>query len=70
MTVCDICGKHDVHLVDLLDCYQTHSIKQVCHPCEKSVNEHLNKLRALAQGMTATWLQNFMGNLRERSQPK
>ena len=66
MTTCDICGKTDTRLIDLLDCYQTEDIKQICSECEKALNSHLLKIKTITTNINRTWVQRFMSVLKHK----
>lgn len=67
MKQCDICLKETDNLVDLLDCYKTSQIKQLCTDCEKVVNKHKSELQTVTSRMLTDWLKRFMTNKREQS---
>ena len=61
---CDICGRKGTSLVDLLDCYKTKDIQQLCPDCEKVVNGHASKLTSVVANIKVSWLRRFMENMR------
>lgn len=61
---CDICKKVGTGLVDLRDCYQTNTIKQICPDCERVVNKHLFAVQDMAHKMTTSLLVRFMETLK------
>lgn len=61
---CDICGKNDKPLVDLLEQYQTTDIKQICPECEGIVNNRKGKLLTLFLRIHDDLLKRFMGERR------
>ena len=63
---CDICGSNKESLTDLKPEYHTGTIKQVCSPCLKILNDHLWAVRKLESQVTKSWFQRFMENLREK----
>lgn len=65
---CDICGKNDKPLVDLLEQYQTDDIKQICPECEQIVNQKKRKLLTLVMRICSDLLKRFMGERRAKAQ--
>lgn len=61
---CDICGKNDSPLVDLLDSYKTREIKQICYGCETIVNRQNNKIMTMVLNIKTTLLVRFMSERR------
>lgn len=50
---CDICGKTGTRLNDLLSCYRSPGIVDICDSCESAVNKRLWVLR----GITQRWIE-------------
>ena len=57
---CDICGAKGTSLADLRDGYKTAEIQQVCPDCEKVINGHVWKVRAMLDGTLKTLMRRFM----------
>lgn len=57
---CDICGSSEKTLVDLKDQYKTDHIKQICPDCERIINDHLWKIRAVTTKINQSLLKRFM----------
>ena len=66
MMACDICGSNEKPLVDLRDEYKTESVKQICPGCEKTINEHLWKIRAVTARMSESLLKRFIKAVKAR----
>lgn len=64
MTKCDICHKETRDLADLREGYKTDDVQQICRTCERSVNDHLWKIRAVTDGFLKTAIKRFMENRR------
>lgn len=67
---CDICGKNDAPLVDLLDQYKTSDIKQICPDCEAIVNRKNGRLMILVAGIKSHLLNRFMSELKAKAEGK
>lgn len=63
---CDICGRNDKELTDLLEGYRTENIKQLCPSCEKIINDHLWKIRAVTMNINRSLLKRFMEAIKVR----
>lgn len=63
---CDICSKNEKTLVDLRQEYQTENVKQICPECEKTINDHLWKIRAVTTKMNQSLLKRFMEAMKAR----
>ena len=61
---CDICKKTGTELEPLLEIYQTEDIKSLCPKCSKITNDHLWKVRRMANKMTSSLLKRFMQTLK------
>ncbi len=61
---CDICGKRTQDLTALLSIYKTDEIEDICHDCQKEVNDQLSKLQRITFRMNEHWLKKFMRNLK------
>lgn len=68
MTRCDICGKEDSNLVDLLESYKTPEIKQVCNGCASVLTKKKCDILSVTARMTSQWLRLFMETLRAQKQ--
>ena len=63
---CDICSSNEKTLVDLRTEYQTENVKQICPACEKTINDHLWKIRAVTTKMNQSLLKRFMEAMKAR----
>lgn len=61
---CDLCAARGTRLIDLLSDYATDDVKQICPACEKVVNDHLWKVRAVTANMNKSLLRRFIETLR------
>ena len=66
MMACDICKENGKTLVDLRTEYQTENVKQICPECEKTINDHLWKIRAVTTKMNQSLLKRFMEAMKAR----
>lgn len=57
---CDICGKTGTRLNDLLSCYRSPGIVDICESCESAVNKRLWALRAISQRWMQRRLRRYM----------
>ena len=63
---CDICSGNEKSLVDLRDEYKTENVRQICPSCEKVINDHLWKIRAVTTKINQSLLKRFMEAMKAR----
>ena len=64
MKCCDVCGKKDCALVDLLSIYKTPEISDICTECMAVINTQLSKIRGVTAQINCSLLKRFMASLR------
>lgn len=57
---CDICDKRGTSLEPLRDIYATKDIRHICPECQKVVEDHLWKLKAMTGNILTDLLRRFM----------
>lgn len=63
---CDMCGKETSNLFELLECYRTKEIKDLCNECIKPVNNQLFNLRQVNHGWISRMLRVFIRHKKSR----
>jgi len=57
-------------LVNLLDCYQTDKVKQICPTCQETINAKLWDLRDVTSRWTRKKMRQFIGGSVAVEKPK
>jgi hypothetical protein len=59
---CDMCGKKGVDLATLSERYKTKDVQSICSSCDRILNSHLHKMRAVTDGLLKTMMKRFICN--------
>ena len=70
MPRCDICHKTAPYVNELLDCYKTDKIEDVCPDCDRIINVQLRKIKSVTTRMTINLFKSYMTNLIKRGAEK
>lgn len=65
---CDICGKENVYTDTLRERYETKEIKEACTDCIHEVNKVLDKFQSIVLNAQASFLKQFIINLRSKKE--
>ena len=67
---CDICHKTAPYVNELLDCYKTDKIEDVCPDCDGIINVQLRKIKSVTTRMTINLFKSYITNLIKREAEK